>query len=118
MGHSLLAQGIVSRLRRSVPDLEVEAVDIERSDVYEKLLLIQPATLIVEVDALTSSPHCTIDGLLQRFPNLTVIEVALESPRLRLIQSGEIDSSGFEDLLQILARVDASPLGGSLGSIR
>jgi hypothetical protein len=113
MSQSLLAQGIVSRLRRSEPALEVETVDIEQPDVYERLALIQPTTLIVEADALTKSPYCTVDGLFKRFPNLTVIQVALETPRIQLIQSGELDSQGFGDLLQILERAHPSSPAGS-----
>jgi hypothetical protein len=118
MSQSLLAQGIVSRLRRSVPPLEVDEVDSLQPGVYERLAAIQPATLIVEAEALEGSPYCTMDGLFKQFPNLTVIEVGLESPRIQLIQSGQLDSSGFGDLLQILARVDSNSSGGLASAIR
>ena len=118
MSQSLLAQGIVSRLRRSAPTLEVEAVDILRPDVCERLELIQPTTLIVEADALDSSPYCTMDALFRQFPNLTVIEVALETPRIQLIRSGELDTRGFGDLLELLERVDSNASGGPSSPIR
>jgi hypothetical protein len=118
MSQSLLAQGIVSRLRRSVPPLEVDEVDSLLPEIYERLAAIQPTTLIVEAEALEDSPYCTMDGLFKQFPNLTVIEVGLESPRIQLIQSGQLDSSGFGDLLQILARVDSNSSGGLASAIR
>jgi hypothetical protein len=118
MSQSLLAQGIVSRLRRSAPPQEVEEIDILQPGIYERLAVIQPTTLIVEADALEGSPYCTMDGLFKQFPNLTVIEVALESPRIQLIQSGQVDSSGFGDLLQILERVASNAPGGLASAIR
>ena len=111
MSQSLLAQGIVSRLRRTAPALEVEALDIEQPDVCEKLLLIQPRTLIVETEALAKSPYCTIDDLFRQFPNLTVIEVTLETPRIQLIQSGQLESRDFGDLLSLLERTDTNAPG-------
>ena len=116
MSQSLLAQGIASRLRQSAPALQVEALDIEQPDVIERLAIIQPNTLIVETDALDKSPYCTMDGLFKQFPNLTVIEVTLETPRIQLIRSGQVDSRGFGDLLQILERADGNAPGAFLSS--
>jgi hypothetical protein len=116
MGQSLLAQGIVSRLRQSAPALEVEVVDIDLPDVFERLASIQPRTLIVEADAMANSPYCTFDSLFQVFPNLTVIEVRLDTPKMQLIQSGQVDSSGFGDLLQILERSNANLPGAASSS--
>lgn len=117
MGQSLLAQGIVSRLRQSAPALEVAVVDIDLPDVFERLAAIQPRTLIVEADAMANSPYCTFDSLFEVFPNLTVIAVRLDTPKMQLIQSGQVDSSGFGDLLQILERSSANLPGSTSSSI-
>jgi len=117
MGQSLLAQGIISRLHQSASALEVEAVDIDRPDVCERLAAIQPQILIVEADAMADSPYCTFDSLFKAFPTLTVIEVRLDTPKMQLIQSGQVESSGFGDLLQILERANGNLPGATLSSI-
>ena len=104
-GHSLLAQGIISNLRKSSSSLEVEALDVACPDLVNALALIQPQIVIMEASLRQNDPDCSLNRLFEVLPNLIVLEVNLNNSSIQLIRSDLYDAGGFAGLLNVLDNV-------------
>jgi hypothetical protein len=101
-GHSLLAQGIISNLRKSSFSLEVESLDIERADLVNTLVLLNPEIVIMEASQWQNDGNCSLNRLFEVLPNLIVLEVNLNNSSIQLIRSDLYDVGGFAGLLNVL----------------
>jgi hypothetical protein len=103
--YSLLAQGLVSRLRQSSQSLEMVVLDFCQPDLLEELVRQQPQVVIYGSQNVEMSNHCPLGRLFDLLPNLMVIEVNLEKSNIQLIRGGEYKSAGFPELVNILEDV-------------
>jgi hypothetical protein len=99
---SLLVQGILSHLRRSSPAVTVEMVELNRPDVLERLIAIQPDVVIVESQSLEKSNICPLNRLFASMPGLVVMEVNMTTSDVQIIRSNQYTASGVSDLLSML----------------
>ncbi|MEW5941420.1 MAG: hypothetical protein AB1750_17280 [Chloroflexota bacterium] len=107
-GHSLLAQGIISNLRKSSHALTVESLDAARPDLVDTLVLLQPEIVIKEAAPWQNEQGCSLNRLFEALPNLIVLEVNLNTSSVQLIRSGLYDASGFAGLMNVLEGVRAN----------
>lgn len=101
-GQSLLAQGIISNLRKSSFSLEVESLDIERADLVDTLVLLKPEIVIMEASQRQRDESCSLNRLFELLPNLIVLEVNLNNSSVQLIRSDLYDAGGFAGLLNVI----------------
>lgn len=113
---SLLLQGIISRLRRSSPKLDVEMVEYGENNVAEKIIELQPDIVIVDSKEFSGQAACPLNVLFAALPRLVVIEVNIETSNIQIIRSSQYAASGVEDLLNILKNADGD-LRGVFSSI-
>lgn len=100
--HSLLVEGIISRLRRSSPSLGVEMVEIGEQNVVEKIIALKPDMVIVESKEFSGQLSCPLNILFASLPSLVLIEVNIETSNIQIIRSSQYTASGVDDLLNLL----------------
>jgi len=103
--YSLLAQGIASRLRKSSRSLDVEVLDFRQANMLDELVKLQPQVVICGSRDLEKSELCPLGSLFNALPNLTVIEVSLDSSNIQLIRGGRYNAAEFSDLVSMLEDV-------------
>ena len=104
-GHSLLAQGIISNLRKSSHSLEVESLDANRPDLVDMLVVLQPEIVVMEASPWQNGQGCSLNRLFEALPNLIVLEVNLNTSSVQMIRSGLYDASGFAGFMNVLEGV-------------
>jgi len=103
--YSLLAQGIASRLRQSSRSLEVVVLDFRQADVMNELVRLQPQVVIYGSRDVEQSDRCPLGSLFNALPNLTVIELSLDSSNIKLIRGGQYNAADCTDLVSMLEDV-------------
>jgi gamma-glutamyl phosphate reductase len=103
--YSLLAQGIASRLRQSSRSLEVVVLDFRQADVMNELVRLQPQVVIYGSRDVEQSDRCPLGSLFNALPNLTVIELSLDSSNIQLIRGGQYNAADCTDLVSMLEDV-------------
>jgi chemotaxis response regulator CheB len=99
---SLLTQGIISRLHNSAPSVEVQMVEIDQPDVFEKLVGLQPDVVILESKELVNSAIFPMNQLFSVLPQLVIMEVNIETSDIQIIRSNQYAASGITDMLKML----------------
>jgi chemotaxis response regulator CheB len=107
---SLLVQGIISHFRHSAPSIDVQMVEIGQPNGIEKLIALQPDVVILESTELSNPVICPLNRLFAELPQLTVVEVNVETSNIQIIRSHQYAASGVADLLSLLEHASENPL--------
>jgi hypothetical protein len=100
--HSLLADGLISRLH-DYPDVaEYKIFDGQEPDVLNQLVAFKPMVLILEEDESPSGNIASLKQILAILPNLLVVYLHLGHPDVQVIQSEQCPANGVKELLEII----------------
>jgi hypothetical protein len=100
-GNSLLAQGMVSRLREYSRLLELLEVDLATPHSLRQVSEFQPEIIIFDESAFTDSLQPLLVNLLNTVPDATLVELRMEDPNVQVIQSVRFTASSAEELVQL-----------------
>ena len=106
---SLLTQGIITRLHTSAPTLNVENIEIDQPDAFERLFNSHPDVVILESKELLNSTTFPLNRLFSVLPHLVLIEVNIETSDIQVIRSSQHSTSGITDLLNQLQSASSLP---------
>ena len=99
-GHSLFAEGVASRLRQHLEQLELLTVDSGQSDALDRILAAQPATVIL--DASEATPHCFLDNLLQSLLSLKIIRLDPQYSTVQVVTSEQRPAGEVSELIKVI----------------
>ena len=107
--HSLLADGLISRLQ-DYPDVaELKIFDGQEPDVLDQLVVFKPLVLILEEAESPSSNTASLKQILAILPNLLVIYLHLGRSEVQVIQSEQCPANGVKELLEIIRLSSGHP---------
>jgi len=107
--HSLLADGLISRLQ-DYPDVaELKIFDVQEPDVLDQLVVFKPLVLILEEAESPSSNTASLKQILAILPNLLVIYLHLGRSEVQVIQSEQCSANGVKELLEIIRLSSGHP---------
>ena len=122
-GHSLLADGLISRLREYAEQLELQVFDIEQADALAQVIAFQPLALIMEESASQPPEGCSLKTILTALPNTLVIYLRLGDGDIQVIQSEQHHANGVQELLEFIrpmngkqARLPSNPANSYIQS--
>jgi hypothetical protein len=101
-GHSLLADGLISRLREYAEQLELQVFDIEQANVLSQITAFHPLALILEENKSGQAESCSLKSILTALPNTLVIYLGLGDDDIHVIQSEQHHAGGVQELLEII----------------
>jgi len=101
-GHSLLADGLISRFREYSSLLDVQVFDIAQPDILAVVKEFQPLAIILDKDASQQYEDCSLKNILTTFPNITVIYLHLAESSVQVILSEQFVASGVRELIEII----------------
>jgi hypothetical protein len=108
-GNSLLAQGMVSRLREYSRLLELLEVDLTAPNSLRKVSEFQPEIIIFDESAFTDSLQPLLVNLLNTVPDAILVELRMENPNVQVIQSQRFTASSADELVQLFRSSDSIP---------
>jgi hypothetical protein len=108
-GNSLLAQGMVSRLREYSRLLELLEVDLTAPNSLRKVSEFQPEIIIFDESAFADSLQPLLVDLLNIIPNAMLVELRMENPNVQVIQSVRFTASSADELVQLFKSSDSIP---------
>lgn len=100
--HSLLADGLVSRLKEFGSQLELQVFDMTQSDVLSQVLAFRPLAIILEKERSQQYENCSLQHILAAFPNITVIYLHMDDSEIQVILSEQHIAGGVRDLIEII----------------
>ena len=116
-GHSLLADGLVSRLRDYPEAAELKVFDGQEPDILNQLIAFKPSVLILEEEGTQSNNACSLKKILALLPNLLVIYLHLGRPEVQVIQSEQCPANGVKELLEIIRLSSGHPAWATVNHV-
>ncbi len=107
--HSLLADGLISRLRDYPEAMELKVFDRKNPDVLQDIADFKPLVLILEERETEQSETCSLKQILALLPSLLIICLRLGSPEIQVIQSESCPANGVGELLDIIRLSSGHP---------
>ena len=101
-GHSLLADGIISRLREYSEALDLRVFDNNEPNVMIDIEMFHPLVVILEESESQQFESCSLKQILNLLPNLMVIYLRLGQPNIQIIQCEECLANGVQELVDII----------------
>lgn len=105
-GHSLLAEGIASRLRQYPQRADVRFVDPQQLDYVEQIAALQPSAIIIDAADTDTTQSCVLCDLLLTLENVTILRLEVQQKDIRVITSVQ---QQFDEVRDILDIIDQSP---------
>jgi DNA-binding NarL/FixJ family response regulator len=109
---SLLVQGIISFLHRSVSSVNIQVVEVRQPSDINKIISLRPDVVILDSNGLSNSSLCPLNILFAKLSRLVVVEVNQETSNVQIIQSSQYAASGVNDLLNVLMDTNGSLVPG------
>jgi hypothetical protein len=101
-GHSLFAEGVASRLKKHLDQLDLQVVDINEDDVLSKIVSLKPATVILEALDSETSNTIPLSKLLKSLPEITVIRLDPHQSQVQVVTSEERMLAEVKDLIEVI----------------
>ena len=101
-GNSLLAEGVISRLRQHPDQLDLRVIETTNPCAIKQIIDIQPSTVILDDSDPIVAQQSLIDTLLTNIPSLTLIRLDPQSTQIQVVHWEEHRVSKVRDLLEVL----------------
>lgn len=100
--HSLLVDGITSRLQEYPEALDVRIFDKNEPNVLANIETFHPLVVILEECETHEFETCFLNPLLNILPNLILIYLRHGQPKVQIIQSGQYPANRVRELVDII----------------
>lgn len=101
-GHSLFAEGVASRLRQHLHELELEVVDPRQPDAIARITAARPSTVILDANDSEVIEACPLGRLLRALPALKVIRLDSQQQEIQVVTSELRSVSEVRDLIKVI----------------
>ena len=100
--HSLLAEGLISRLRGYLDSLELQVFDVNQADVLTQIVAFHPSVIILEEIEPQQFETCSLKRMLSLLPNLMVIYLRLGEQNIQVIESEQYPAKEVREVVDII----------------
>lgn len=86
MGHSLYADGLISRLHQYGDRIDLQIMDLQHCDVLGQIIAAHPTVVILDETDPEVVHNCSLTRLLTAVPTLKVIRLDPQTAGIQVIQ--------------------------------
>lgn len=104
VGQSLLTQGLLAYLNSCPDKADICALDIFSDNLFQQIITIQPDVVFVKSHYLAQMPDFSLLAVMELFPHLTIFELNLNSPIIKIFHCEE---RSMENLQELVSMIDA-----------
>jgi hypothetical protein len=101
-GKSLLAQGMISRLRQYSRLFSLRVLNVSSPDFLQQVSEFRPEIIIFDERDIKASSNLTLADFLDFMPEVILVELQLETSDVKMIQGARVKASNAEELFQII----------------
>ncbi len=101
-GHTLFAEGLISRLREHNDRLDLQIVEPEDGDCLAKVVALRPYAVILDASERLTASGCTIGALLQRLPTVKIICLDPKERAIQIVTSEQRQAGKALELLEMI----------------
>jgi DNA-binding NarL/FixJ family response regulator len=100
--HSLFTEGIATRLKQHLDQIELQVVDSQSADAMARTIAAQPAVVVFEAHDEHVECSCPLAGLLDARPALKIIRLDPSHDQIQIVTSEQRAASKPMDLINML----------------
>ena len=100
--HSLLIEGIATRLRQMPDRVEVFFVDPEQGNYIEQISACQPIVILMDAFYPQNKQYCLLGELLLTFPSITLLRFTVDQTNVQVVTSQKRCFVEMKDLIRVL----------------
>ena len=108
--HSLLIEGIATRLRQMPDRVEVFFVDPEQDDYIQQITANQPMVILMDAFHSTNRQRNLLGEVLLALPNITLLRLTVDQTNVQVVTSQKRCFLEMQDLIRVLAPPQTSSL--------
>lgn len=101
-GHSLFAEGVASRLRQHLGQLELQVVDARQPDAMAQIDAVQPSAVILDATDPEITHLCLLSRLQLALPGLKVIYLDPQQEQIQVVTSERRTVEQVRDLIEAI----------------
>ncbi|MBI5354245.1 MAG: hypothetical protein HZB50_16500 [Chloroflexi bacterium] len=102
VGRSLLTQGLLAYLNSCPDKADICALDIFSDNLLQQIKTIKPDVVFVESHYLSQMPDFSLLAVLELFPHLTIFELNLDSPIIKIFHCEERTMENLQELVSMI----------------
>jgi hypothetical protein len=101
-GHSLLADGIISRLNEYPDAIDLQIFDKNKPNMLADIKKFQPVVVILEEYGSHDLESYSLKQILNISPSLVIIYLRHGQSKVQILQSGQVPANRVRELLDII----------------
>jgi hypothetical protein len=105
-GRSIFAEGVASRLRQNLDELEIDVVDIREPDALDRTIAARPATVILDATDADAANGDWLGGLLNALPMVQLVRVDPLQDRIQVVTSEQRPMGQVDELIDVIKKSD------------
>jgi DNA-binding NarL/FixJ family response regulator len=99
---SLFTEGIASRLRDHMDQLEMVVIDPRGTDVIEQMALFQPSSVIMDASDSEVTNLCPLNDILMAVPEVKVLRLDPQQDQIQVVTSEQKVAGKVQDLVDVI----------------
>jgi len=100
--HLLFAEGVASRIREYLQNVEIEIVDPRQSDARAQITAARPSVVIWDDSDPGVSRHLSLSQLLRALPRCKVIRLDPQQEQIQVVTSEQRPAVQVSDLVEAI----------------
>ncbi len=105
-GHSLFTEGVASRLREHIDQLELKVIDPRGTDALGQIKMYQPSAVILDSADPEVAELCPLNEILMTVPEVKVVRLDSRRAQFQVVTSEEKVAGLVKDLVDVIMPSD------------
>ena len=105
-GQSLFTEGVASRLRNHLSQLELVVIDPRGTDAIEQITVSQPSSVIMDASDTEVSELCPLNDILMAVPTVKVLRLDPQQEQIQVVTSEQKVAGQVRDLVDVIMSSD------------
>ena len=100
--HNIYTEGVVSSLRESSFNGEIQFIDTDENNYIQKVAELEPSVFIIDSAESDDTQCCLLCELLNAFPTVTIIQLKVHTKDVQVITSSQHVLNNVQDLIDLI----------------
>ena len=105
-GQSLFTEGVASRLRNHLSQLELVVIDPRGTDAIEQITVSQPSSVIMDASDAEVAELCPLPEILTVVPKVKVLRLDPQREQVQVVSSEQKIAVQVRDLVDMIMGTD------------
>ncbi|HEY4690891.1 MAG TPA: hypothetical protein VIK33_16385 [Anaerolineae bacterium] len=99
---SLFAEGVASRLRQHVDQIDLHTIDSREPDALTKVIAMRPDAVILDATDTEIERLCPLKAMLEALPTLKILRLDPQHEHVHVVTSEQHPAGEIGDLISLI----------------